>query len=405
MYIKKVVCIMFVIIISMQMTACDYIDAIKEGILETEETTAVRSTVAPLQKGSYTPVEETSYRMRNLLTDNQKSAYEKIERAVFYMDDNASLGKVTIDDVSLAYNAVMDDYPQYFWMSKEYSYLASSNGNMKIFFKNNNGKSNTDYLVSEEQREGMQQKFNAAVQKALGKLTVGMSEYERELVLHDYLVENVTYDQATADETKEDNLSYTAYNALVTGTAVCDGYTRAYQLLLYYAGIENGLVYGTADKIGHIWNVVKINGKWYHVDSTWNDTSDAGYHAYFNVTDNYIKADHEIGKENMSLPVCNSTERNYGVVNKTYITSNAEFETVIKEAMKRSIPKGINKLQFIFGENYNRTLPEDLAKFSSTYIEPVIKQYNKEVEKKYRVKEFWVGGIKGSKAFLLEKNE
>lgn len=110
----------------------------------------------------------------------------------------------------------------------------------------------------------------------------GMADWQIALALHDYLIASATYDESL--------LKTSSYHLLVDGTAVCSGYASAYQDLLLRAGIE--CRYVVSEKMDHAWNLVKIDGQWYHVDLTWDDpTPDgAGYvsHQYFLRTDEEI---------------------------------------------------------------------------------------------------------------------
>ncbi len=139
--------------------------------------------------------------------------------------------------------------------------------------------------------------------------------YDQELYFHDYICQNTTY------LTQEDD-GYTAYNALLSGRAVCEGYSRALQLLLDMVGIPNYLVTGvgvddSGDREGHMWNIVTIGGANYHVDATWDDLDAEEIHhyahTYFNVTDAYISVNHEeiAPAENN----CNAVAANYYVQN------------------------------------------------------------------------------------------
>ena len=92
--------------------------------------------------------------------------------------------------------------------------------------------------------------------------TAGMSQREKALVLHNWLIFNAAYDE-----------TYTIYNpegVLLKGAGVCDSYSKAYGLLLDRAGIENRRL-TDSKKIDHAWNLVRIDGQWYHVDCTWDD--------------------------------------------------------------------------------------------------------------------------------------
>ncbi len=109
------------------------------------------------------------------------------------------------------------------------------------------------------------ERFEEAVRKALESVNDKMSDIEKALALHDYLAMCCAYE----NDGKGNYKKYNAYDALVTGEAVCQGYTLAYTELLQRAGI--GVSYATSDAMNHIWNLVELDGVWYHVDVTWDD--------------------------------------------------------------------------------------------------------------------------------------
>lgn len=98
------------------------------------------------------------------------------------------------------------------------------------------------------------------------------SELELETWIHDYIVRNVTYG---VDEYRHEG----AVGALITGMAVCEGYADVFYLLGTMAGLNVVYQYGDDepefDLVGHMWNLVELDGQWYHVDVTWNDPDDA----------------------------------------------------------------------------------------------------------------------------------
>ena len=104
------------------------------------------------------------------------------------------------------------------------------------------------------------------------------NEYELALALHDWLIDHTTYD---------DSLMYChPEGALARGLSICDSYQLAYAMLLNRAGIENDRVEALVSGGGHTWNLVKLDGNWYHIDPTWDDGTDR--HLYFGVTDELI---------------------------------------------------------------------------------------------------------------------
>lgn len=140
-----------------------------------------------------------------------------------------------------------------------------------------------------------------------------MSDYEKELALHDYIVLHSSYGYETGAE----KYAYTAYGVLCDGKGVCSGYAQAFSLLLTCCGIENEFVTGEAGGESHAWNKVKLDGNWYSVDITWDDPvpDRLGYagHQYFNVTDDLLDDDHEW--DDATLPDATSETLNYFVKN------------------------------------------------------------------------------------------
>lgn len=90
-----------------------------------------------------------------------------------------------------------------------------------------------------------------------------MTTAEKVKAINNYLVMNVQYDFS---------FKYTnAYDALFNNKAVCKGYSDSAQKLFTLAGIQSKTVIGTMNGGSHQWNLVNIDGAWYHVDVTNND--------------------------------------------------------------------------------------------------------------------------------------
>ncbi|WP_409271618.1 transglutaminase domain-containing protein [Neobacillus sp. SCS-31] len=100
-------------------------------------------------------------------------------------------------------------------------------------------------------------------------LRVGMSEEEKLEAIANYIYENVEYDHDQANY-NTNPISQTSYGAAKYGLAVCEGYSEYAQILFEKAGLTSYLVGGLVGPIGHQWNLVKINGVWRHVDTTWH---------------------------------------------------------------------------------------------------------------------------------------
>lgn len=250
------------------------------------------------------------------LNPTEKAAYASIVTTINSSGDIASVPEIDTASLQAVTRAVSYDNPQFLWLSKKWIVTHYATGaSIEI-----------PYLVPLEEREEMNAELERKVQHILRGVNVTMSDYDKELYFHDYIVKNCNYDySALSDE--EFNDSYTAYGALVNGSAVCEGYARAMQFLLSEVGIDSYLVPGTAiDSYGatvsHMWNVVKIDSEWYHLDPTWDDpvgNSDfsAVWHSYFNLTDEEIRRDHYYSEETN----CTSTKANYHIKNSLCFNS------------------------------------------------------------------------------------
>ena len=169
-----------------------------------------------------------------------------------------------------------------------------------------------------------------------------MTEYQKELALHDYLVKNCTYGNGDPENDNE----FRAYGALIEKEAVCNGYAEAMALLLSCAGLENRYVVGTATvnrgiavvenedekRENHAWNLVKINGTWYHLDSTWDDPVgdyELVSHAYFNMSDELMARDHIWDRE--KYDACPDMQWNYFRREHAYFENSTDLDRYVTE--------------------------------------------------------------------------
>ena len=147
------------------------------------------------------------------------------------------------------------------------------------------------------------------------------SEYQTVVNYHDYIVHNTAYGFLTGEE---EQYSYKAYGALLRNKAVCNGYAEAMELLLLCSGLDTYMVVGNTTEGAHAWNIVKIDGEWYHVDTTWDDPlpdmGESGLHMYLNVDDTTMQMTHNWNEE--AYPECTSMDMNY------YTKENIAFSSV-----------------------------------------------------------------------------
>lgn len=192
------------------------------------------------------------------------------------------------------------------------------------------------------------QLYKAVVDIMDSVITEEMSDFDKELALHDYLVTHCTYSENTDQPSTSD--IYRAYGALVNHNAVCNGYAEALQLLFKCVGLESEFVIGLAGGVDHAWNLVKLDGKWYHLDATWDDplpdTREYAIHPYFNVTDEIISANHSWNEED--YPAALSSSENYYKKGKNYFYNFYDYSTAAYAYM---INEGHDRYEAVL-ENY-----------------------------------------------------
>lgn len=130
-----------------------------------------------------------------------------------------------------------------------------------------------NYYTSLNQEKTM----NEEVTKALSNLEIGSksTDYDKLKAIYDWICSNVEYDYDHLDNSNY-KLQFTAYAALVNKTAVCQGYANLLYRMLLESGVDCRMItcteYTGGEGGNHAWNIVKINGKWYNVDCTWDAT-------------------------------------------------------------------------------------------------------------------------------------
>lgn len=292
----------------------------EKATIETITTTTTIQTTTTVPKKTYTltPVPASEYYGYTLLKGMQNSTallsvYQDIVSGVKDMKTEVKISvPLTVQELLTVFYYYHDDYPQHFWCDSAFEYTTVNNMVTSVTLK---------YNMTKAQRDAAQPAFEAEVKKCLKEAAFGKDEYEREKLIHDYLAKTVTYQGGTH--------AHDAYGALVDKKAVCEGYSRAFQWLLYQAGVQSLIVEGSSTNpangqvVPHAWNMVKIDGKYYHVDVTWDDASAKEVmYAYFNMTAEQISEGHNINHENCyPIPNATDTAANYHVVNGTVLTS------------------------------------------------------------------------------------
>lgn len=207
------------------------------------------------------------------------------------------------------------------------------------------------YRFSCEEMSNMNRAAEAAANEIMSGVTDDMTIYDKLKYFHDYLIMHCTSDS-------EDIYANTIYGALVRGKALCEGYAKSFSYLCNKAGIENIIVTGETDT-AHMWNMVKIDGNWYHVDVTWDKPDgmiaemypDMVMYQYFLVTDSVIENNHTIWTITSPPPKAYGTKENYFIKEGLYVESEDMTEQVIENALRKAISEGKHTASVKFSTN------------------------------------------------------
>lgn len=132
------------------------------------------------------------------------------------------------------------------------------------------------YTMAYHSNAEQEAKLTEAVAVAMAKLQLnGLSEAKKITKIHDYICNRVDYEY----NSKEEQI-YTAYGALCTGKAVCQGYAVLFYRLCKEAGLSVRIISGTGNGGPHAWNIVRIGSKYYNVDCTWDGQDAATYNEF-----------------------------------------------------------------------------------------------------------------------------
>ena len=179
----------------------------------------------------------------------QRYIYEQLAKQTEII--NVSSYGILLENINAIYSGVVNENPDLYYISKvSWSYNPTTMYVSKL---------NVTYTDEFDDAA-----FARATRQALSGITDGMSDMEKAIVLHDYLDVNCQYNTAMDNPHR-----YSAYGALVDQNAVCQGYALAYKYLLNQVGIECLMV--SSSELNHAWNMVKLNGEYYQVDTTWDD--------------------------------------------------------------------------------------------------------------------------------------
>ena len=340
---------------------------------QTLEPSAAATTASPSPTAPDATASEVVYWYESTLPSNLRPAYEETLKGVQNFEESIQITQsgLTQDDASLIYNTLFAEHPTWFYMSLSYSTMVSNETKEVKAIKPKYGMTREEWLSKLNE-------VNAVVDPLVKQINASAkTDYEKELAAHDWLVRNVVYRN---DPSLSGSRSYqTVYGAFVEKQANCMGYSSAMLYLMRRLGISATIVQGIGyDPDGsseaHEWNMIKIDGQWWHVDACWDDPqmndSDADRlrsdirHGYMNLTDAEIAKDHKIEKVNrLGDPPktgANASSVNYYRRNGMYVTSMDQYSRLVREHFGEILDGRPLDVQFADDSLYRQATDNDV---------------------------------------------
>lgn len=277
------------------------------------------------------------------LTDLEKHAYNEIISNIYTMPEKIRIPALDKEGIDNVFSAILADNPDLFFIGRK-CYLMSQGALTYC---------SVDYYIDSEEYPEHKKKLDEVCNEVISSLSNPDDEFTTELEIHDYIVNNCSY------RLEKDEFVYSsAYGALVNGEAGCEGYSKATKLLLDMAGIKSSVVSGTSTDAdnktsSHMWNVVNVNGDFYHLDCTWDDpVSDNGKeiltYSYFNLSDEMIADTHSDFSYEFG---CDAMAENYFVKKKSYFKSYGRSdETRVAEIIADTVNGGSREVYLSFAD-------------------------------------------------------
>lgn len=197
------------------------------------------------------------------------------------------------------------------------------------------------YVLTEQEYDAQY----AAVRRVIDRLvdeTRGMTDWEKEKYVFDYITDNCTYSM-------DGTYSYTPYGTLVDQVAKCDGISLAMKWIMEDMGITCVCITGdpTVTEVGHAWNMIRLDGEYYNVDVTM-DVRKAGdecprLYCALNVTNDMVIQTYvlnDVYTKLLTIPRVTTMDQSYHARNGDYLSSGSDWKAAVVERFLKACESG-----------------------------------------------------------------
>lgn len=296
-------------------------DTVQEAFSSEEQGKKVQEIISNkelelIEEGKFPTVYFATYGTYEQVEGWQQTVKTKLQNAM----ENVSCEVIDFSELDITYNSknreelsriyseLINENPKYFYIGGyTYSYYEGDEGKIigiQLIYDSDYRKDTKGFQPNVEKILKDRSIYVAGINNVLQCVENSMTDLEKVLAVHDWIVRECDYDYQNYVNGMIPNSSYSDTGVFINGSAVCNGYALAFSVLMQQLNIPSYFV--GSNSMNHAWNLVYVDKTWYHIDTTWddpvwdnstqygysnNDYADEGYvsHKYFMLSDEEIR--------------------------------------------------------------------------------------------------------------------
>ncbi|MBQ5316398.1 MAG: hypothetical protein J6I96_02485 [Oscillospiraceae bacterium] len=304
-------------------------------------------------------------------TEKEQEYYELVKKAA----ENGEHGvifpeKLEPEELKKLFMAVYYQEEHIFWLASYFEKPAAASDRLRLF-----------YRFEDRDLDAMRKEVRERVEEIFEKIDDDATDYEKMRVFHDEIVLGCTFGD-------DEESARTLYGALVDGQAQCVGYSKAFDYLCSLADINCMTVMGyNTTGATHSWNIAELDGKWYHVDCTWDDPildppdTEFDRHYYFLANDSDILGvTHMLDERYYTWPACQA-EDNYYTREGLMLSVATDAENVLSKQAVRKLSEDRKCIEVRFDDKRSYDVANTLL-FETGGMKNVLRYANAHSDKK-----------------------
>jgi hypothetical protein len=260
------------------------------------------------------------------LNSSQQKSYDLMDKNIRLCKKTFKLPISHANEITFIFESFLLDNPDVFYVNS-FQYTKDLNKQIIIM--------SPDYSFSINEIK----QYLKIIDKVLSSFNAykNESDYEKVLIVHDEILKNVVYDDTFSP------ISHSIIGIINSRSAVCEGIAKYVKLALERLSIKSAVIsghavnpaFGQGERESHAWNIVEVNGSWYHLDVTFDLTikHNMNRYDYFLVSTEEISRDHTTVNK---LPPSSHKLMDYYTTNGLALAKSTNLEQLITRKLKNN---------------------------------------------------------------------